>query len=140
MQKDVLNFLKSIEKTRRKADAIGEQLKNLSELHALNYENPKGKGAATFSSVEQLVIKREKIINRQFDEIERWIDLIEKLDIMIEKIDPLAAYIISLRYVSCWTWEQIGRKLNYSARHVYRLYIKGLDDLQEIYNETQDHQ
>lgn len=138
MQKDILIFLKSIEKTRRKADAIGDQLKILSELHAVNYENQKGKGGANFSSVEQLAIKREKIINRQLDEIERWINLIEKLNIMLEKIDPLAACIISFKYVCCWTWAQIGKKLNYSARHVYRLHIKGLKDLQEIYNEIQD--
>jgi len=137
MQKDIKTFLKSIEKTRRKAEAIGKQLNDLSEIHAMNYENQKGKGGAAFSSVEQLAIKREKIINKQLDEIERWIDLIEQLNIILEKIDPLTAYIISLKYVCCWTWEQIGDKLNYSARHVYRLHIKGLNDLQEVYNEAQ---
>lgn len=62
------------------------------------------------------------------DDIDKYVDLKNEI---LEKInsvdDDRYRNILSDRYISYWTWEEIAWKNNYSWQHVYRLHEKALD-------------
>lgn len=64
--------------------------------------------------------KLEKLLHRKLDEL---MDERKKIEEYIDRVeDSTTRMILRLRHINGFKWEQIGRELGYSTRHVIRLY------------------
>lgn len=46
--------------------------------------------------------------------------------------DETLARVLTLRYLGLLSYEQIGRALGFSPRHIYRLHVKGVEAMQTL--------
>ena len=67
----------------------------------------------------------EKKLSRKLEEL---MDERDRISEYIEKVkDPTIRVILRLRHINGMTWEQVGREIGYSTRHVKRKYYSFLN-------------
>ena len=57
------------------------------------------------------------------------IDILEKINSLDSELEK---NILFLKYISCFTWEQIAELTNYSLRQVYNLHNSALNHLNDV--------
>ncbi len=80
------------------------------------------------------IIDLENEIN---EEIDKLVDVKIKIrGIIAAVLDETQRTILERRYILNESWEKIGDKLDYSARHVLRIHNQAIEFLEGIYGEN----
>jgi DNA-directed RNA polymerase specialized sigma subunit len=62
------------------------------------------------------------------EKVQTCIDILEKINFLDSELEK---NILFLKYISCFTWEQIAECTNYSLRQVYNLHNSALNHLND---------
>lgn len=68
------------------------------------------------------------LTNLLAEKVQTCIDILEKINSLDSELEK---NILFLKYISCFTWEQIAELTNYSLRQVYNLHNSALNHLND---------
>ena len=115
----------------------------LSELYQLKTMacsvsvSNEGERVQTSTNKDKLCVAVAKIIDLEKETEELIEKFSKKRKEIINQIDSLENidyyHILSMRYVSRYTFEEIARKTNWSIRKVFGLHGKALQEFEELY-------
>ena len=72
------------------------------------------------------------------EELERWNKQYKLLVRIVDNIeDPVARPIFKLRYICCFSWEEIARRCRMSKRNVCYIHNKALSEVERIYRNLE---
>lgn len=92
-----------------------------------------GSGGQPSDIVGNIVVKIDELGNKINDEIDRYVDVKKEIRAKIESLsDRDEKLILKKRYINFQTWEKIAVDLNYSYRHVMRLYKRALKKIKDV--------
>ncbi len=73
--------------------------------------------------LDKLEKKRKQIDNK----IEELLDLKEEIQTAIATVDdPVMELVLTYRYINCWEWPDVAKKLHYAESYVFKLHRKAL--------------
>lgn len=96
-----------------------------------------GERVQTSTNKDKLCVSVSKIVDLEKETEELIEKFSQKRKEIINQIDNLENidyyHILSMRYVSRYTFEEIARKTNWSIRKVFSLHGKALQEFEELY-------
>ncbi len=87
------------------------------------------------SEEDERLLKQEKVVrelNYKTMLLNKTVELlelkVERLSLISKIENPVSRTLLFMRYLSCFTWEEIAKELGCDARHVYRLHEGALKE------------
>lgn len=125
-------------------ERLGKMIQNkLSEVYQLKTMacsvtvSNEGERVQTSTNKDKLCVAVSKIVDLEKETEELIEKFSQKRKEIINQIDNLENidyyHILSMRYVSRYTFEEIARKTNWSIRKVFSLHGKALQEFEELY-------
>lgn len=119
---------------------INSKLETVASLRALAekctlslQQAPSGGGNSRM--LEDICIRiclEEKEIDSGIDEL---LETKDEISAAIAKLSsPLQRALLSMRYISFMSWQDISDSLNYSPSHVFRIHVNALKEMEKIIN------
>ena len=92
---------------------IREEIKNLSEISGMSMSGmPKSNMVG--DPVFNLILKKEKLIEKLNKKIEKYLDELIRVENIIDEIEDIEIRTMArMRFIQNMKWEDIGNKLNY---------------------------
>ena len=86
-------------------------------------------GSSEPDKIGNIVAKVNKLRDLYYDKLMALVELQEAIENAIAGLDSKERLLIRLYYFSCYTWEEVAVRLNYSWQHVHRLHRAILEKL-----------
>ncbi|MGN0619854.1 MAG: DUF1492 domain-containing protein [Ruminiclostridium sp.] len=127
------------------ADAeINSKLEQLSELKSLATKitpstNIEGRGSGNVSDRVGRTVAKIVDLEQEINEaIDRLVDIKREIEDLINLLDDsVMRTVLERRYLLHENWEVIAEKMGYSCRHITRLHIQALEELQRLKNAAE---
>lgn len=137
-KKDIHENLRQIMNLNLQINAKTRELSRWREIseNAAGVSYSHTKSSRTFGSrIEDLIIKIDEVEQAIKNDVENLMLLKSQVSKIIEKInDPPCQILLSLRYLSGMSWEEVAEFMDYSYVHiVHRLHPKALEKFGDAY-------
>lgn len=112
----------------RKQNQIIE-LQSMAERTTGSYEALRVSGTTSHSKLEDAVVRLSEIGDELAEMVSQYREKYREISAVIDAVeDPTYRQLLSLRYLSFMTWEQVAVEMGYSYVHVvHRLHPKALN-------------
>ena len=112
-------------------EAINKMRSSLDGLQAIRFTEKVQGGKLNDDT--NLINKLAKIIELE-DKIKKKIELQIEIVDTIEKLqDVNEKAVLRLKYICCFTWEEIAERMGYSVRNVHLIHKKALKSFQKVH-------
>ena len=109
---EVMRGLNKLFYIKKEIESLQMEIKNLPEISGLNMSGMPSSGGVS-DPVYNLIVKKEKLIEKLNKKIERYFDELARVETIIDSIDDLEVRTIArLRYVHFMKWEKIGEAVH----------------------------
>lgn len=127
LDKTINMKLEQIEELRSLAEKITAEVKHIKSQNKKSYQ------ADRVSGIVAKIVDLNAEINADVD---RLVDLKAEAIKLIDKVEnPEHKLLLSMRYVSNYTFEKIAVEMNYCYRWVLTLHGRALDDFEKVYKK-----
>lgn len=97
---------------KREIECLQAEIRNLPEISGINMSGMPHSNSVS-DPIYNLIIKKEKLIERLNKKIEKYLDELARVETIIDSIEDIEVRTIArMRYVHFMKWEKIGEKVH----------------------------
>lgn len=91
------------------------------------------KGSKTITDLSDTVVIYERLLEQIRRQREKQLAILEEVKTSIDRVEsPMERQVLSLRYISLLTWEQVASAAGYSEQRIYQIHGDALQSLRKI--------
>lgn len=117
---------------KKEIEELKWEIKNLPEISAGQITGMPHSNAVS-DPVFNLMLKREKLVEKLNRKIEKYVDELERIEGIIEQIDDDEIRLMArLRFIKCMKWEDIGEQVHLDRTVCSKKVRKYLNNMEKL--------